>query len=230
MLDFPGVRMTLSEDACILQSDHVLHTISSAIVGGGFLDTRVIVNRHVHKNYDGDQPTRDLQHFVDTLQLDESFVGLMTGVPINGTRSVILQHEEITVASVITAGVGNAITSGVSAPVALRPGTINMIVLVDAHLVPAAMVNAVITATEAKTAILQACGVRASEGELATGTSTDAVVIACTGRGVPLPYAGPATPVGYLIGRSVHECLIQALKPCGIFYSVPAEEQRGMER
>ena len=37
--------------------------------------------------------------------------------------------------------------------------------------------------------------------------STDAVVVACTGRGKPLFYAGPATTVGWLIGRCVRKGL-----------------------
>ncbi len=53
------------------------------------------------------------------------------------------------------------------------------------------MVNAVITATEAKTGVLMALNARTKEGDPATGTSTDAIVIACTGRGTPVPYAGP---------------------------------------
>jgi adenosylcobinamide amidohydrolase len=38
-----------------------------------------------------------------------------------------------------------------------------------------------------------------------------AVVIACTGAGSPLPYAGTATPVGYLIGRTVRAALANQL-------------------
>jgi adenosylcobinamide hydrolase len=83
--------------------------------------------------------------------------------------------------------------------------------LIDAHLTPAAMVNAVITATEAKTNILLEQSVSTPEGHPATGTSTDAIVIACTGRGKPLPYAGPATLIGSLIGRTVRQTLSQAI-------------------
>ena len=53
----------------------------------------------------------------------------------------------------------------------------------DGALTPAAMVNAVITATEAKTMTLAEWDVRTPEGEPASGTSTDTVVVACTGRG-----------------------------------------------
>ncbi len=85
------------------------------------------------------------------------------------------------------------------------------ILLIDAHLTPAAMVNAVITATEAKTHVLVKRSVRTREGHPATGTSTDTVVVACTGRGEPLSYAGPVTCVGWLIGQSVRQGLEEAL-------------------
>ena len=98
-----------------------------------------------------------------------------------------------------------------SVPVTLGSGTINMILLIDACLTPAAMVHAVITATEVKTQVLMARSVRTLEGYAATGTSTDAMAVASTGRGTPLAYAGPVTLVGWLIGRCVRTALEEAL-------------------
>jgi len=89
------------------------------------------------------------------------------------------------------------------------PGTINVILVIDAALSPAAMVNAVISATEAKTMMLAEWHVLTPEGEPASGTSTDAVVVACTGRGAGHDYAGPATAVGWLIGRTVRAAIAQ---------------------
>jgi len=86
-----------------------------------------------------------------------------------------------------------------------------MIVLVDGRLSPAAMVNAIITMTEAKTAVLTEREIHTPDGLSATGTSTDAVVLACTGRGAELSYGGPVTSVGYLIAKCIRECLGQAL-------------------
>ena len=86
-----------------------------------------------------------------------------------------------------------------------------MILLIDACLTPAAMVHAVITATEVKTQVLMAHGVRTPEGDTATGTSTDALAVACTDSGTPLLYAGPVTLVGWLIGRCVRTALEEAM-------------------
>ena len=74
------------------------------------------------------------------------------------------------------------------------------------------MVNAIITATEAKTDLLLQRRIPTPDGAAATGTSTDSVVVACAGTGNQLPYAGPATTVGWLIGRCVRRSLAAALE------------------
>jgi len=117
------------------------------------------------------------------------------------------EGEQSTVAAVVSVGLSNTACAGVSAPVVVAAGTINVILLIDAHLTPAAMVNAVITATEAKTMALRAWQVRTPQGEPASGTSTDAVVVACTGRGEALSYAGPATEIGWLVARAVRRVI-----------------------
>lgn len=206
-LDFPGVRLSITDDACIMSSEKPLYTLSSAVVGGGFQQTRTIINRHVHINYDCPDPVSDLRIFAAQKEIDEPFVGLLTGVWMHEVTTATLRREELTVASIVTARFSNACAAGCNEPVQRRVGTINIIVLIDGNLEQAAMVNAVMTATEAKTGVLVEAGVHTTEGYQATGTSTDAVVIACTGRGASLPYAGPGTEVGYLIGASVRQAL-----------------------
>ena len=77
----------------------------------------------------------------------------------------------------------------------IRPqaGTINIILLLDANLTRGAMLNAFITATEAKTAVIQSRNIRTPDGDLATGTSTDTITIATTGKGKLQTYAGSVT-------------------------------------
>ncbi|HEX2924321.1 MAG TPA: adenosylcobinamide amidohydrolase, partial [Chloroflexota bacterium] len=92
-------------------------------------------------------------------------------------------------------------------------GTINTMVFISQELLPGAMVRTVMTATEAKTAVLQelSVGSRYSEG-LATGTGTDGVAIACrlTGK-TPLSWAGKHSKLGELVGRTVHDATKQTL-------------------
>ncbi len=92
-------------------------------------------------------------------------------------------------------------------------GTINTMLLISREVTPGAMVKAVITATEAKTAVLQELVVpsRYSDG-LATGTGTDQVGIACRlGTGMPLTDTGKHSKVGELIGRTVHDAIRETL-------------------
>ena len=84
-------------------------------------------------------------------------------------------------------------------------GTINTMLFISHELTPAAMVNAVMTATEAKTAALQELDInsRYSNG-LATGTGTDQIGVAARlETGIPLTSAGKHTVLGELIGKTV---------------------------
>jgi adenosylcobinamide amidohydrolase len=82
-----------------------------------------------------------------------------------------------------------------------RPGTINVIVVVPVPLTDAALVNAVVTATEAKAqAVLDA-------GFAGTGTPTDAICIAAPAEPGSAPaeeFTGPRSPWGASIARAVH--------------------------
>jgi iron complex transport system ATP-binding protein len=211
-LCFPGVTVSVDAEALVVCSLRPLQALSSAVIGGGLLDVRYILNRHVPKGYDHPQPDVDLLTFAQASGIHEPFVGLMTAAFMHQARTNTVQTDGLTVSAVVTAGLSNASVPGLSPPAVFTPGTINIILLIDAQLTPAALVNAVITATEVKTQTILAQGTYTPEGHLATGTSTDAIVVACTGRGQPLPYAGPATLVGWLIGRSVRAALQQALQ------------------
>ena len=105
---------------------------------------------------------------------------------------------------------GRYITLGTEAK---QAGTINTMLLINREVTPGAMVKAVITATEAKTAALQELAVpsRYSDG-LATGTGTDQIGIACRlGTGMPLTDTGKHSKVGELIGRTVHDAIKETL-------------------
>ena len=210
-LDFPDVALTHTAEVLVVHSQQPLTVLSSAVVGGGVARVRYLLNRHVHRDYDCLDPATDLVAFAQRQGITEAFVGLMTAVSLQKARTITLRAATLTVAAVVTAGTSNATAPGLSPPAMAASGTINMILLIDACLTPAAMVHAVITATEVKTQVLMAHGVRTLEGYTATGTSTDALAVACTGSGTPLLYAGPVTLVGSLIGRCVRTALEEAM-------------------
>jgi iron complex transport system ATP-binding protein len=152
--------------------------------------------------------------FAARLSIIEPYVGMMTKARTQDVRVAVETHAEVTVVAVVTAGLSHPTAAGVSSPVEWRPGTINTILLIDASLTPTAMVNAVITATEAKTLGLVEARVRAPHGELASGTSTDSMLIATTERGARFEYAGPISPVGALIGR-VRRAMMNGMQKWG---------------
>ena len=113
-----------------------------------------------------------------------------------------MRHGGLAALAIATVGLSNRITAGVSPPARAAVGTINTIVVVDADAETAALVNAVMTVTEAKTLALVEAGVKGVDGHVATGTSTDAVVVAATGRGMRERFGGPISDLGWLVAQA----------------------------
>jgi len=215
-ISIEGISSCLvSGNTFLITSDQWLDVMSSAVFDGGVKRARHIINHTVNKGYSSDHPDRDLARLAAEMGLHQGVIGLMTAVDVRRTVVRSESKKDLTVAAVCTAGTSNPSAAGI--PVYLDdyvafPGTINIVVLIEGNLTESAMVNAVITATEAKTRAICMCGITMPDGSMATGTTTDAVVIACTGRGEPLPYAGPATDLGCLIGHTVYQAVEQGLK------------------
>lgn len=86
------------------------------------------------------------------------------------------------------------------------PGTINIVVQCPVALSSAAAVNAVMTATEAKTQALVEAGVPG------TGTASDAVLV-CWPPTLPTEdFGGPRSVWGARIARAVHAAMVQGLE------------------
>jgi adenosylcobinamide amidohydrolase len=185
--------------------------LSSAIVGSGFRRVSHILNAHVDKDYASTNPKTDLRSLAHRCGVDGQFVGLLTAVYLRKARLAFFEADGLSVGALITAGVGNAASAGITRPYLHQTGTINIILLLDAHLTHGAMLNAFITATEAKTAVIQSRNIRTPDNDLATGTSTDTITIATTCKGKTQPYAGSVTTLGWLIARAVRQALSESL-------------------
>jgi adenosylcobinamide amidohydrolase len=100
----------------------------------------------------------------------------------------------------VDAPVPGVLAAGSGAVVERRPGTVNIVVHVPVALSDAALVNAVMTATEAKTqALLEA-------GYPCTGTASDAICVAAPipRAGEEEPFAGPRSAWGGRLARAVY--------------------------
>jgi adenosylcobinamide amidohydrolase len=175
--------------------------ISSGVVGGGIGPREWVLNAQVAASYSRLDPAVHVAELAGGLGLGGEGVGLLTAASV----ADMVQCEDDGVHAVATVGLRvpawAALPPGTAdrelAP-AWRPGTINIIVSVPVPLSDAAYVNAVMTATEAKTqAVLEA-------GFHATGTASDAICVAAPAAGRPQDFAGPRSLWGARIARAVH--------------------------
>ena len=202
-----GVEIEIDGEGIAVRFDRMLPVVSSAVVGGGFALARAVVNVHVPKSFRCDDAERVLGDFVRRRAIASPYVGLLTAAWTENAEVVTATADGLTATAVVTVGLSNAIGAGRSPAGAWTPSTINAIVLVEAAPEPVALVNLIITATEAKTLALAEAGVRAADGGLASGTSTDAVVVAATGRGPRCRFGGPVSELGAVVARAVREAL-----------------------
>lgn len=84
-----------------------------------------------------------------------------------------------------------------------RAGTINVVVLVPSAMSDAAMVNAIGTATEAKSQALSDAGFSG------TGTPTDALCILCPTEARAASFGGPRSRWGSRIALAVHRAVLR---------------------
>ena len=202
-----GLTVRIGPEAVVIVAAQPLRVLSSAVHGGGLASARTVVNLHVGKDDPCADPAGMLAAYARRAGVPEPFVGLLTGA---WTEAATMAEEDgagIPALAVATVGLSNRIAAGRAPVTGWTHGTINIIVVVDADPEPAALVNAVITVTEVKTLLLQEAGVCDSDGGPVSGTSTDAVVIAATGRGTRPCFGGPASPLGWSIAQAARGAL-----------------------
>ncbi len=211
-----GLRAVLTPEYIFIDAGEPKISVSSGILGGGIGRRRYFINRQVDKDYCEDRPAEEIAVFLkDSFQHYDfkeitNWTALMTSAHVSDACWVRVSHGEYRAAVVITAGVENACAAGVGvappcvmAPQAAGPGTINIMAFLNHALPPGALVNAVQTATEAKTQALRELNIVCVQtGTYASGTTTDALVIATADAGT-CPYAGPGTPAGYILALAL---------------------------
>ncbi|WP_040518017.1 adenosylcobinamide amidohydrolase [Gordonia neofelifaecis] len=180
--------------------------VSSAMLGGGIGPIAWVINAQVPGGYSRMDPVAHLQEMANGCGLSGRGVGMLTAAAVDRTVTrvdgavIASATVGLRVPTWAAAPAGNADPE--LAPMVLpgppRPGTINVTVDLPVALTDAALINTVMTATEAKTqALLEA-------GYPATGTASDAVVVVCDEAGAPEPFAGPRSEWGGALARAVH--------------------------
>jgi iron complex transport system ATP-binding protein len=207
-----GVELTVSAEAVVVTADRLLTVISSAAAGGGMARARAIVNLRVDKNMPWQDADLTVESFVRRHAIARPVVGLLTAAATEKAQTVEESAAGVSALVVATVGLSNAIAAGESVRAAASPSTINIIVILDADPEPAALVNVVMTVTEVKTAVLAAAGVRCAGGAPASGTSTDSVAVAATGRGERCRFGGPVSDLGWVAARAARGALAAGVR------------------
>ena len=212
-LRMPLASWRLADDpaALVVRLARPCRVASFAPFGGGLRDAvEAIVNHGVVRGERRatEEPDVHLAAVACRLGLDPAkTVALMTGVEPRRVRSAVVTDDGLTVLALVTAGLANALRVGdpATAPSAL-PGTINLILVVDAPLRDEALLECLSLATEARTLACVEAGVPSRvSGRTATGTGTDCIAVAAPGGEPALRYAGKHTRIGELVGRAVLE-------------------------
>ncbi|WND39453.1 adenosylcobinamide amidohydrolase [Streptomyces sp. BB1-1-1] len=180
---------------------------SSAVLGGGIADRAWVLNAQVAHGYRRTDPARHLADLARAAGARGSGVGLMTAADVSASaRARDGGVEAVVTAGISVRGWAASPEQGAAAPAA--PGTINIIAALPVALSDAALVNAVMTATEAKVQALLEAGLDCS------GTPTDAVCVAAraerSGAGAHA-FAGPRSEWGARLARAVHRAVLSAL-------------------
>jgi iron complex transport system ATP-binding protein len=202
-----GVEVSVTPEAVVVTAGRELTVVSSAFAGGGLARARTIVNLHVPKNFPCADAEATVGAFARRHGLPTPWVGMLTSAWTEKAQAAAETAAGLTALVVATVGLSNASAAGVTGRAAPPPGTINTIVVVDGDPEPAAMINLAMTVTEVKAAVLFEAGMKAGDGHAATGTSTDSVVVAATGRGVRCRFGGPVSDAGWVVARAARTAL-----------------------
>ncbi|MHC1758109.1 MAG: adenosylcobinamide amidohydrolase [Negativicutes bacterium] len=153
----------------------------------------------------------------------ELTTGMGTSADMANVAIATRSFRELNVAAIVTGGVeGNGGRVGDPATyyqpgektAVHKPGTINIMLVMDADMPPGTMARALVTCTEAKTAALQElmAGSLYSRG-LATGSGTDqTIIVANPTSSLYFEGAGKHNKLGELIGQAVKQAVAEALQ------------------
>lgn len=174
--------------------------LSSAPYGGGLVQSRYIVNSTVTPDYFPPDVSVAIAKQLEVLGLlTDSSTACVTAVDVKNHVLAEATEGDFRCTVIVTAGIGNLSSPGLTPSAAHHSGTINIIALIEANLPSAALVEAVQIVTEVNARLLS--GRMTSDGYPATGTSTDTVTVGLM-PGPVSDYCGAVTQVGRALARA----------------------------
>lgn len=226
-----GQRDGLWEKSLVVQFSEPRRVLSTS---GGFVNATAIVN-HSAKPELWAKVCREMktqkeaggkvylqmikQKIADKLETkSENITEVGTAADMDHLAVVTKEYKPFVVTALVTAGAKtNALRTGVDAGLHIEgeepKGTVIIFILTNAKLTDGAMARTLITVTEAKTAAFQDLNVPSSYSKSiqATGTGTDSIMVVSGTAGSKVTYTGGHSKIGELIGKAVHEAVIEAL-------------------
>ncbi len=212
-----NVRLVVKENVLAVICDSPLKTVSSAFYQGGHSQLKAVLNVGVPDGYNDRSLHLDPLELITSsaakLGLTKDYLAMVTAAKIQNYSLVTRKLEDFSVAVAATAGCKHGESSGEEMNVKeIGGGTINVIVFIDADPSDSCMVASVITATEAKSAVLRDFDIRSFyTGDSATGSITDSVTVVTTGKGKAINYAGPASKLGKAVAYCTRKAVAEAL-------------------
>lgn len=166
-----------------------------------------------------ESPAQTLQAYAATLGIHTPLAGMMTAASMNSLRHAVLGDAATHIACIVTAGIQNARRAGDSADGNPLPGTLNIALVSNRFFTPAACIEALMLATEAKTAACYDLGITSPVSQqIATGTGTDSICLLSAttlpSGTCPVEYCGKHTRIGEWIGAATYHVMRDAMLAC----------------
>ncbi len=224
-----GEKVYREENTVIVTFPDKRRTLTTSWLNGGFReDLQSVFNHKVpdkalgSHELEGGSVEEYLRILSGNMGIDpEKTSGLLTGASMKNVTITTRAFRGLEVTAVITGGI--EVNGGRAGDPAsyyqedsrfeMIGGTINMLILIGASLPEFAMTRVLMTATEAKSVVLQQlmASSKYSQG-IATGSGTDMIAVVADGCGpLELTDAGKHSKLGELIGIVVIEGLQKAL-------------------
>jgi len=212
----------VSDAALCLSLSRPMHSLSTAIWGGGFrtvlwaMNKKLTVFYPTEEDFPGGSVPAYLRLSLEEAGCDpERSCALLTSAKMEWFRYKKKECHGLIVEAIATGGVEKtAARAGEPALYEERDGhffptgTINLMVLVNGALPDGIMTRALITITEGKTAALQDQGIASvATGRPATGTATDGVTLITDPAGPSYTDAGTFSKLGEFLASAVYEAV-----------------------
>ena len=233
------IEIHREEKIIIVKMLELCASISTCRVGGGYRDDLSFVCNHQcceprdHLDFVDskiiDDPESYHKSICDYYNLpSDSTAILETAANMNNAAIETVTFRDLVVTAICTGGVEcNSMAAGDPAAVyetddrfeiidgndVPHAGTINLMLFINHRVSAVALLDCVMTATEAKAAVLRELGIYSRYSDsMATGTGTDQILVASRGEsGLMLSSAGKHTKLGELVGLVSLKALREAL-------------------